>query len=101
VRALASLEVDNVDVHVGDGWAGLPGLAPFDRIVITAAPDCFPAALAEQLAEGEASFYPWALNRRTSAQSGTASRTGSWSAKTWVRFASCRWCTARSADGTK
>jgi protein-L-isoaspartate(D-aspartate) O-methyltransferase len=51
-RALAELKIDNVDVHVGDGWAGLPDRAPFDRIVVTAAPDVVPNALVDQLAEG-------------------------------------------------
>ncbi len=50
--ALAALGIDNVDVHVGDGWDGLPSLAPFDRIVVTAAPERLPVALSQQLAEG-------------------------------------------------
>ena len=51
-RALMEMGCTNVDVHVGDGWEGLPGLAPYDRIVVTAAPDHLPSALAEQLVEG-------------------------------------------------
>jgi protein-L-isoaspartate(D-aspartate) O-methyltransferase len=51
-HALRVVGCDNVDVHVGDGWAGLPALAPFDRIVVTAAPDHLPEALVDQLAEG-------------------------------------------------
>lgn len=51
-RALETVGCHNVDVHVGDGWAGLPDLAPFDRIVVTAAPDHLPEALVAQLAEG-------------------------------------------------
>lgn len=47
---LGRLSFDNVEVHVGDGWAGLPDLAPFDRIVVTAAPDIVPEALVDQLA---------------------------------------------------
>ena len=50
--ALADLGITNVDVHVGDGWLGLPERAPFDRIVVTAAPDHLPRALVDQLAEG-------------------------------------------------
>src|SRR4249920_1723433 len=34
---LRSLGYDNVDVVVGDGFAGVPGRAPYDRIIITAA----------------------------------------------------------------
>jgi protein-L-isoaspartate(D-aspartate) O-methyltransferase len=51
-RALREIACDNVDVHDGDGWAGLPDRAPFDRIVVTAAPDHLPEALIDQLAEG-------------------------------------------------
>lgn len=49
---LARLAIDNVDVWEGDGWTGLPARAPFDRIVVTAAPDHLPSALVEQLVEG-------------------------------------------------
>ena len=49
---LEALHVQNVDVHLGDGWAGLPARAPFDRIVVTAAPDHLPEVLADQLVEG-------------------------------------------------
>jgi protein-L-isoaspartate(D-aspartate) O-methyltransferase len=51
-RALEELRIGNVDVHLGDGWSGLPQRAPFDRIVVTAAPDRIPEALVDQLAEG-------------------------------------------------
>ncbi len=51
-RALEELRCTNVAVHVGDGWAGLPDLAPFDRILVTAAPEHLPEALVDQLAEG-------------------------------------------------
>lgn len=51
-RILAETGCTNVRVHVGDGWLGLPDLAPFDRIVVTAAPDHLPEALCDQLAEG-------------------------------------------------
>lgn len=51
-RILQELGCTNVRVRVGDGWKGLPEGAPFDRIVVTAAPDVLPEALVEQLAEG-------------------------------------------------
>ena len=51
-RRLADVGCDNVHVFVGDGWQGLPHRAPYDRIVVTAAPDVLPSALASQLAEG-------------------------------------------------
>ncbi len=49
---LARLEVDNVTVKAGDGYAGWPEHAPFDAILVTAAPDTVPAPLLEQLAPG-------------------------------------------------
>lgn len=49
---LARLGHANVEVRVGDGYAGWPEHAPFDRIVITAAPPEMPQALVDQLAEG-------------------------------------------------
>ncbi len=49
---LASLGYDNVEVRIGDGYAGWPDAAPFDAIIVTAAPERVPAALVEQLADG-------------------------------------------------
>ena len=43
---------NNVTVRVGDGYVGWPSKAPFDAIMVTAAPDHVPPALVEQLAEG-------------------------------------------------
>ena len=48
---LRSLGYDNVEVVVGDGLAGLPERAPFDRIIVTAATATVPQALTDQLAE--------------------------------------------------
>lgn len=41
-----------VHVKQGDGYYGWPEAAPFDAIIVTAAPDHLPAPLAAQLAEG-------------------------------------------------
>jgi protein-L-isoaspartate(D-aspartate) O-methyltransferase len=41
-----------VEARVGDGYRGAPDRAPFDAILVTAAPDHVPAPLLEQLAEG-------------------------------------------------
>ena len=49
---LRELHYDNVQVRVGDGYEGWPEKAPFDRIIITAAPPEIPKALVEQLADG-------------------------------------------------
>lgn len=51
LRALG-LGDDRVHLRVGDGWAGWPEAAPFDAIVVTAAPPRVPPALAAQLALG-------------------------------------------------
>jgi len=42
----------NVHVRCGDGYRGWPEAAPFDGIMVTAAPDHVPAPLVEQLREG-------------------------------------------------
>jgi protein-L-isoaspartate(D-aspartate) O-methyltransferase len=49
---LRRLGCDNVTVQLGDGMAGAPDLAPFDRIMVTAAAEQVPDALIAQLAEG-------------------------------------------------
>lgn len=49
---LARLGYANVRVRAGDGYAGWPEEAPFDRVIVTAAPPSIPAALVAQLAEG-------------------------------------------------
>ena len=51
-KRLDELGYRNVQTKVGDGYLGWPEKAPFDRIVLTAAPPEVPAALVEQLAEG-------------------------------------------------
>jgi protein-L-isoaspartate(D-aspartate) O-methyltransferase len=49
---LESLGYANVHVRVGDGYLGWPEQAPFDRIMVTAAPDHVPQPLVDQLADG-------------------------------------------------
>jgi protein-L-isoaspartate(D-aspartate) O-methyltransferase len=51
-RNLARHQVRNAEVVVGDGSAGLPGHAPFDAIMISAAFTKVPEPLADQLADG-------------------------------------------------
>ena len=55
---LDSLGYDNVQVRIGDGYQGWPEHAPFDKIIVTAAPDHVPPALLEQLAEGGRMVLP-------------------------------------------
>ena len=49
---LCALGYANVDVHQGDGWAGWPQGALYDRVVVTAAPEVLPSALLHQLKDG-------------------------------------------------
>ena len=46
---LTRLGYSNVSVRHGNGHKGLPDLAPFDKIIITAAPQAVPDALVQQL----------------------------------------------------
>jgi protein-L-isoaspartate(D-aspartate) O-methyltransferase len=39
-----------VEVRIGDGYKGWPEAAPFDAIMVTAAPDHIPQPLIDQLA---------------------------------------------------
>jgi protein-L-isoaspartate(D-aspartate) O-methyltransferase len=48
---LHALGYDNVEVVVGDGFAGVPEKAPYDRIIVTAAAPEVPQALIDQLAD--------------------------------------------------
>jgi len=49
---LARLGYANIEVRFGDGYAGWPEEAPFDAIVVTAAPARIPQPLLDQLAVG-------------------------------------------------
>ncbi|MBL5965352.1 protein-L-isoaspartate(D-aspartate) O-methyltransferase [Lelliottia amnigena] len=51
-RRLKQLDLHNVSTRHGDGWQGWQARAPFDAIIVTAAPLEIPAALLSQLANG-------------------------------------------------
>lgn len=55
---LAGLGYTNVTVRQGDGYLGWPEHAPFDAIVVTAAPESIPPPLIEQLAPGGVMVIP-------------------------------------------
>ena len=55
---LAKLGYDNVEIVVGDGLAGWPERAPYDRIMVTAAAERMPETLVDQLAEGGVMLLP-------------------------------------------
>lgn len=49
---LARLNYPNVHIKVGDGYQGWPDHAPYDAIIVTAAPPSIPEALPAQLKTG-------------------------------------------------
>jgi protein-L-isoaspartate(D-aspartate) O-methyltransferase len=55
---LKDLGYANVRVRNGDGYAGWPEQAPFDRIIVTAAPADIPKPLLDQLAPGGRMVIP-------------------------------------------
>lgn len=57
-RTLQRLEYDNVHVRQGDGYAGWPEEAPFDKIIVTCSPEAIPQPLVDQLAEGGTMIIP-------------------------------------------
>jgi len=57
-QRLQTLGYANVTVLFGDGFAGAPDRAPFDRIIVTAAAEEVPEKLVEQLADGGKLILP-------------------------------------------
>lgn len=51
-RTLEQLEIRNVNLLLGDGYQGWPSQAPFDAIMVTAAPPELPEQLLGQLVDG-------------------------------------------------
>ncbi len=57
-RRLQRLDLHNVSMRHGDGWAGWTSKAPFDAIIVTAAAEKVPEALLAQLADGGRMVIP-------------------------------------------
>jgi protein-L-isoaspartate(D-aspartate) O-methyltransferase len=57
-KTLAALGYTNIEVSSGDGYRGIPSEAPFDGILVTAAPDKIPQPLIDQLAVGGRMVIP-------------------------------------------
>ncbi len=51
-RNLQPLQLHRLRLRLGDGYQGWPSQAPFDAILVTAAPPQIPPALLQQLADG-------------------------------------------------
>ena len=60
-----TLRIHNITSRVGDGWFGWPEQAPFDRIIVTAAPPDIPETLAGQLAVGGIMVLPVGSEKRS------------------------------------
>jgi protein-L-isoaspartate(D-aspartate) O-methyltransferase len=57
-KRLEELGYGNIEVRIGDGYAGWPERAPFDGIVVTAAAPHVPQALIDQLKAGARMVIP-------------------------------------------
>lgn len=57
-KVLQRQGLNNITVVVGDGALGMPEQAPFDRIIVTAAPEDTPRLLTEQLRVGGVMVLP-------------------------------------------
>lgn len=64
-RTLRELGYRNIHIRVGDGYRGWPEEAPFDVIVVTAAPDHVPQPLLDQLEVGGRLILPVGRNLQT------------------------------------
>ncbi len=57
-EVLRRLGYANVHPKIGDGYAGWPEHAPFDKIIVTCSPEDIPQPLIDQLAEGGQIMIP-------------------------------------------
>ena len=61
VQRLKRESYTNTEVRVGNGYFGWPEHAPFDKIIVTAAPDLIPPPLINQLKSGARMVVPVGL----------------------------------------
>ena len=57
-QVLRRLGHDRVKVRIGDGYAGWPEAAPFDKVIVTCAPKSIPQPLIDQLKTGGRMIIP-------------------------------------------
>ena len=57
-KKLQAMDYKNIHVTIGDGYLGLPDEAPFDGVIVTAAPDHIPQPLIDQLKTGGRMIIP-------------------------------------------
>jgi protein-L-isoaspartate(D-aspartate) O-methyltransferase len=55
---LGKMGYKNIHIRTGDGYEGWPEFAPFDRVIVTAAPDRVPQPLIDQLKSGGRMVIP-------------------------------------------
>jgi protein-L-isoaspartate(D-aspartate) O-methyltransferase len=60
-QRLGRLGYTNIELKRGDGYYGWPEYAPFDKVIVTAAPDLIPPPLIEQLKPGGIMVIPAGL----------------------------------------
>jgi protein-L-isoaspartate(D-aspartate) O-methyltransferase len=63
IRRLKQQGYTNIEVRIGNGYAGWPEHAPFDKVMVTAAPDLIPPPLINQLKAGGKMVIPVGLLR--------------------------------------
>jgi protein-L-isoaspartate(D-aspartate) O-methyltransferase len=61
IQRLKQQGYTNIEVRVGNGYTGWPQHAPFDKVMVTAAPDLIPPSLINQLKSGGKMVIPVGL----------------------------------------
>jgi len=61
IRRLKQQGYTNIEVRIGNGYAGWPEHAPFDKVIVAAAPDLIPPPLINQIKAGGRMVIPVGL----------------------------------------
>ncbi len=65
---LEALALNNVEIHLGDGSQGMPDMAPFDAILVSALAPAIPEPLVRQLTDGGRMLLPVAEDKQARRQ---------------------------------